>query len=165
MALANADCIDRLRELLSQTDNETTQCKVLLALNNLVLNEYVITHCAVRRPPLLLSVPLQSILVQNLVPTVIQLCRTAPSKSLARLYGLNLLVNLSVLDYLHEEYMNQIYELGFLIESAFEQPEEALSAGKILVNLSVNKSNLETLLKLTVGHLKDQGGPIRCRFT
>ena len=50
MALANAGCIDRLRALLSQTDNETTQCKVLLALNNLVLNEYVITHCAVRRP-------------------------------------------------------------------------------------------------------------------
>lgn len=57
---------------------------------------------------------------------------------------------MSVLEYLHEEYMNNIYELGLLIESTIEYDDEALSAGKILVNLSTNKSNLENLLKITV---------------
>jgi hypothetical protein len=46
--------------------------------------------------------------------------------------------------------MQNIYELGSLIESTFDNDEEILSAGKILVNLSTNKSNLENLLKLTV---------------
>lgn len=59
-------------------------------------------------------------------------------------------MNMSVLEYLHEEYMNNIYELGLLIESTIEYDDEALSAGKILVNLSTNKLNLESLLKLTV---------------
>ena len=45
--LTNAGCIERLRELLSSTDNETTQGKVLLALNNLSLSEYGITHFSV----------------------------------------------------------------------------------------------------------------------
>jgi hypothetical protein len=57
---------------------------------------------------------------------------------------------MSVLEYLHEEYMNNVYELGLLIESTLESEDEALSAGKILVNLSTNRSNLESLLKLTV---------------
>jgi hypothetical protein len=46
--------------------------------------------------------------------------------------------------------MKNIYELGSLIESTFDNNEEILSTGKILVNLSTNKSNLENLLKLTV---------------
>lgn len=57
---------------------------------------------------------------------------------------------MSVLEYLHEEYMSQIDELSSLIETAFECDDEALSIGKILVNLSTNKSNLENLLQLTV---------------
>jgi hypothetical protein len=57
---------------------------------------------------------------------------------------------MSVLEYLHEEYMSNIYELGLLVESTIEYDDEALSAGKILVNLSTNKSNLENLLKITV---------------
>ena len=57
---------------------------------------------------------------------------------------------MSVLEYLHEEYMSDIYELGLLIESTIESEDEALSSGKILVNLSTNKSNLENLLKMTV---------------
>ena len=57
---------------------------------------------------------------------------------------------MSVLEHLHSEYMKNITDLGQLIESTFDNNEEALSAGKILVNLSTNKSNLETLLKLTV---------------
>ncbi len=85
-----------------------------------------------------------------MVPIVINLCRTSTTNSHVRLYGLNLLMNMSVLEYLHEEYMNHIYELGLLIESTIESEDEALSAGKILVNLSTNRSNLESLLKLTV---------------
>jgi hypothetical protein len=81
---------------------------------------------------------------------VINLCRTNLSNSYVRLYGLNLLINMSVLEYLHEEYMSNIYELGLLVESTIEYDDEALSAGKILVNLSTNKSNLENLLKITV---------------
>ena len=81
---------------------------------------------------------------------IINLYRTTPSKSLVRLYGLNLLINMSVLEYLHEEYMSNINELGLLIESTIEYDDEALSSGKILVNLSTNKLNLENLLKLTV---------------
>ena len=57
---------------------------------------------------------------------------------------------MSVLEYLHEEYMSGISELGFLVESTIESEDEALSAGKILVNLSKNKFNLENLLKITV---------------
>ncbi len=57
---------------------------------------------------------------------------------------------MSVLEYLHHEFMKNIYELGSLIESTFDNNEEILSTGKILVNLSTNKSNLENLLKLTV---------------
>jgi len=57
---------------------------------------------------------------------------------------------MSVLEYLHEEYMSNIYELGLLIESTIKYDDEALSAGKILVNLSTNKLNLENLLKITV---------------
>lgn len=57
---------------------------------------------------------------------------------------------MSVLDYLHEEYMSNIYDLGLLIESTIVSDDEALSSGKVLVNLSVNNANLENLLKLTV---------------
>ncbi len=57
---------------------------------------------------------------------------------------------MSVLEYLHEEYMSHIYELGLLFESTIEYDDQALSAGKILVNLSTNKFNLENLLKITV---------------
>ena len=42
--LDDAGCISRLREILATTDNDTTRCKVLLALNNLALNETTITH-------------------------------------------------------------------------------------------------------------------------
>lgn len=42
--LADAGCISRLCEILATTDNDTTRCKVLLALNNLALNETTITH-------------------------------------------------------------------------------------------------------------------------
>ena len=73
-----------------------------------------------------------------------------PSKSLVRLHGLNLLINMSVLEYLHSEFLQNINEFGALIESTFDSNEEMLSAGKILVNLSTNKSNLEYLLNLTV---------------
>lgn len=45
--LADAGCIDILREILSTTDNETTQCKILLALNNLALNDYTIKKFSV----------------------------------------------------------------------------------------------------------------------
>ncbi|CAF3963180.1 unnamed protein product [Adineta steineri] len=129
--LANAGCIERLRELLLTTESETTKCKILLALNNLALNEHTITHFS------------------DLVSFVINLCRTTPSKSLVRLYGLNLLVNMSVLEHLHNEYIKDINELGSLIQSTFDNNDETLSAGKILVNLSTNKQNLENLLKLT----------------
>lgn len=81
---------------------------------------------------------------------MIHLCRSSASNSEIRLYGLNLLINMSVLEYLHEEYMSDIYEVGLLIESTIELEDEALSSGKILVNLSKNKSNLENLLKMTV---------------
>jgi saccharopine dehydrogenase-like NADP-dependent oxidoreductase len=84
----------------------------------------------------------------------IQLCRTTPSNSLVRLYGLNLLINMSVLEYLHDEYMKDLNELGLLIESTFQCNEEALSAGKILANLSTNKLNLEELLKMTVRFIR-----------
>jgi hypothetical protein len=57
---------------------------------------------------------------------------------------------MSVLEDLHDEYMKDIYELGLLINSVWDSHDESLSAGKILVNLSTNTSNLETLLKLTV---------------
>ncbi len=57
---------------------------------------------------------------------------------------------MSVLEYLHNEYMKNINELGLLIESTFESNDETLSAGKILVNLSTNKLNLGNLLKITV---------------
>lgn len=57
---------------------------------------------------------------------------------------------MSVLQYLHEEYMSNICELGILIESTIGYDDGALSAGKILVNLSTNKVNLESLLKITV---------------
>jgi hypothetical protein len=57
---------------------------------------------------------------------------------------------MSVLEYLHNEYMKDINRLGLLIESTFETNDETLSAGKILVNLSTNKFNLGNLLKITV---------------
>jgi len=57
---------------------------------------------------------------------------------------------MSVLEYLHNEYMKDINQLGLLIESTFETNDEILSAGKILVNLSTNKFNLGNLLKITV---------------
>jgi hypothetical protein len=57
---------------------------------------------------------------------------------------------MSVLEYLHNEFMENIYEFGLLIESTFDNNDEMLSAGKILVNLSTNKLNLENLLKLNV---------------
>ncbi len=57
---------------------------------------------------------------------------------------------MSVLEYLHNEYMKDINQLGLLIESTFETNDETLSAGKILVNLSTNKFNLGNLLKITV---------------
>jgi len=134
--LANADCITRLRELLLTTDNSTTKCKVLLALNNLALNDFAITQFS------------------SIVPAVIELCRQNPPKSLIRSYGLNLLINMSVLEHLHGEYMTQIHSLSFLIESTFEQEDETLSMGKILVNLSKNRSNIENLLQLTGLELK-----------
>ena len=81
---------------------------------------------------------------------VINLCRTSPSELSLRLYGLNLLVNMSVLEHLHDEFMTNIHELDLLIASARESNEEALAAGKLLVNLSTNKFNLKSLLKLTV---------------
>lgn len=46
--------------------------------------------------------------------------------------------------------MENIYELGSLIETTFTNNDEMLSASKILVNLSTNRTNLEQLLKLTV---------------
>lgn len=73
-----------------------------------------------------------------------------PSKSLVRLHGLNLLINMSVLEYLHSEFLQNLNDLGALIESTFDSLEEMLSSGKILVNLSSNRSNLEQLIKLTV---------------
>jgi hypothetical protein len=45
--LANAGCITRLRELLLKTDNEITKCKILLALNNLALNDFAISQFSV----------------------------------------------------------------------------------------------------------------------
>ncbi|CAF2399766.1 unnamed protein product [Rotaria sp. Silwood2] len=141
--LANAGCITRLRELLLKTDNEITKCKIFLALNNLALNDFAITQFS------------------SIVSIVIKLCRTSPSNSLVRLNGLTLLINMSVLEYLHEEYMSNIYELGLLIESTIKYDDEALSSGKILVNLSTNKLNLESLLKITGIELK----PIMNLFT
>ena len=88
--------------------------------------------------------------LQNIVSVVIHLCRTAPLESSLRLYGLNLLVNMSVLDHLHDEFMTDIHELDLLIASARESHDEALAAGKLLVNLSTNKFNLKPLLTLTV---------------
>ncbi|CAF1629160.1 unnamed protein product, partial [Adineta ricciae] len=134
--LANAGCIARLRELLLTSDNDTTKCHILLALNNLALNDFAITQFS------------------NIVSIVINLCRNSPSSSSIRLYGLSLLINMSVLDYLHEEYMSNVCDLGLLIESTIVSDDEALSSGKVLVNLSVNSSNLENLLKLTGLELK-----------
>jgi len=57
---------------------------------------------------------------------------------------------MSVLEYLHNEFMENIYDLGSLIETTFTNNDEMLSASKILVNLSTNRTNLEQLLKLTV---------------
>jgi hypothetical protein len=69
---------------------------------------------------------------------------------------------MSVLEYLHEEYMNHVYELGLLIESTLESEDEALSAGKILVNLSTNRSNLESLLKITVNRRRISFKKMNC---
>lgn len=81
---------------------------------------------------------------------MIQFCERAPAKSLLRLYALNLLMNMCVLEDLHEEYRKNIAELGTLLGTVWTSNDEALSAGKMLVNLSANKANLESLLKLTV---------------
>lgn len=56
---------------------------------------------------------------------------------------------MSVLEYLHNEFLENIYELGSLIEITFTNNDEMFSASKILVNLSTNKTNLGQLLKLT----------------
>jgi hypothetical protein len=45
--LANAGCINRLHELLLKIDNDLTKCKILLALNNLALNDFAITQFSV----------------------------------------------------------------------------------------------------------------------
>jgi hypothetical protein len=45
--LTNAGCINRLRELLLKLDNDLTKCKILLALNNLALNDFAITQFSV----------------------------------------------------------------------------------------------------------------------
>ncbi|CAM2710015.1 unnamed protein product [Rotaria socialis] len=134
--LANAGCIGRLRDILSATNNETTKNKILLAMNNLALNDYTITFFS------------------DIVTIVINLCRTAPLNSLLRLNGLNLLINMSVLEYLHDEFMKNIDDLDLIVKSAFENSDETLSVGKILVNLSTNKTNLEYLLKLKSIDLK-----------
>ncbi|CAF1383971.1 unnamed protein product [Rotaria sp. Silwood1] len=131
VTLTNAGCINRLRDILLTTNNDITQCKILLALNNLALNDYTITH------------------FNGIVSIVINLCRTTPLNSSVRLHGLNLLINMSVLEYLHDEYMKDINEFDLLIKSTFENNEEMLSIGKVLVNLSTNKSNIENLLKIT----------------
>ncbi|CAF3860056.1 unnamed protein product [Rotaria sp. Silwood1] len=131
VTLTNAGCINRLRDILLTTNNDITQCKILLALNNLALNDYTITH------------------FNGIVSIVINLCRTTSLNSSVRLYGLNLLINMSVLEYLHDEYMKDINEFDLLIKSTFENNEEMLSIGKVLVNLSTNKSNIENLLKIT----------------
>lgn len=134
--LANAGCITHLRELLFSSTTETTNCKLLLALNNLALNEFAIRQFS------------------NIVSLVIELCSKSAPRSPVRSYGLTLLINMSVLDYLHDEYMTHIYELGSLIASTFAYDDEALSAGKLLVNLSKNRSNLEKLLRITGLELK-----------
>lgn len=81
---------------------------------------------------------------------MIQFCQTASLKSLLRLYGLNLLTNMSVLEDLHDEFMKNIAELSSLIATVWTSNDEVLAMGKTLVNLSANKSNAENLLKLTV---------------
>ncbi|CAF1015574.1 unnamed protein product [Rotaria sordida] len=129
--LTNAGCINHLRDILLTTNNDTTKCKILLALNNLALNDYTITH------------------FNGIVSIVINLCRTTSLNSSVRLYGLNLLINMSVLEYLHDEYMKDINEFDLLIKSTFENQDEMLSIGKVLVNLSTNKLNIENLLKIT----------------
>ncbi|CAF1334858.1 unnamed protein product [Rotaria magnacalcarata] len=141
--LANAGCINHLRGMLLNADNEKTKCKIFLALHNLALNDFAITQFS------------------SIVSIVINRCRLSPSNSLVRVNGLTLLINMSVLEYLHEEYMTNIYELGLLIESTIHYEDEALSSGKILVNLSTNKLNLENLLKITGVELK----PIMNLFT
>lgn len=88
--------------------------------------------------------------IQSFLPELIQFCQTAPPKSLLRLYALNLLTNMSVLEYLHDEYMQNIAELSALIATVWTSNDEALAMGKTLVNLSTNKSNVENLFKLTV---------------
>ena len=93
---------------------------------------------------------LVSILCQELVSHIIRLCRSTPSKSLVRLYALNLLVNISVQENLHGEFIKNMSELNALIESSWQNQDEALSVGKLLVNLSTNKNNVESLFKLTV---------------
>jgi hypothetical protein len=130
--LTNAGCLTRLRELLSMNTSDGTKCKVLMALNNLALNEFAITQYS------------------GFVSTVFDLCRSAPSGSLVRLCALKLLVNMCVLEHLHAEYMAQISQLSSLIQSTLLHDSEALETAKILVNLSTNKVNLENLLKLTV---------------
>lgn len=58
--------------------------------------------------------------------------------------------------------MVYIYELSSLVESTLEHKDEALSAGKILVNLSKNPANLENLLKLTVRQCRVATEEERC---
>ena len=55
---------------------------------------------------------------------MINLCLSSPSNSQVRLSGLNLLINMSVLEHLHPEFMQNIYELGSLIETTFDNNEE-----------------------------------------
>lgn len=134
--LSNAGCIERLRELLSSNQNELTQRKILFALNNLALNETTIRH------------------YDNFVPQVIELCQKSAAKSLLRLNALNLLTNMTVLEYLHDEFMQNITELSSLISITWTSNDEALAMARTLVNLSANKANLENLLKLTNIELK-----------
>ncbi|CAF1074207.1 unnamed protein product [Didymodactylos carnosus] len=145
--LTNAGCIVRLRELL-YAENETTQYKALLALNNLSLNEFSIIQFT------------------NVVPRVIELYQTTASPSV-RLYSLYLLVNLSVLDNHHEEYFENLNDLISIVSSTLkpstvtgdgkskqQMNDEALQAAKILVNLSANRKNLSSLLQTTNIELK-----------
>ena len=89
-------------------------------------------------------------LLKGIVSIVIELCRINPPRSWLRSCGLNLLINMSVLSHLHNEYMSKIEELADLIRSTLEFDDEALSSGKILVNLSKNRLNLNSLLQVTV---------------
>lgn len=133
---ANAGCIERLEKLLSTAKDGTNLLKILLALNNLSLNASIIER------------------FRNIVPKLIELCRNFESKSTNRRYALQVLANLSVFNDLHDEYTKNPTEFSTLIESSWLSYDEAIQSGKILVNLSTNKSNIDALFKLTGIELK-----------